>query len=72
MTQFVSSVWGTTARGTNTAGYAWGHKPPTGAGTSLPVLGVLGTTARVPAQAVRTCAKAAEKVRTEPQEIPRG
>ncbi|MFJ6248510.1 MULTISPECIES: hypothetical protein [unclassified Streptomyces] len=72
MTQFVSSVWGTTARGTNTAGYAWGHKPPTGAGTSLPVLGVLGTTARVPAQAVRTCAEAAEKVRTEPRGIPRG
>ncbi|MFG3041269.1 RNase A-like domain-containing protein [Streptomyces sp. NPDC048330] len=65
MLQFVSSVWGTTAWGTNTAGYEWGHKPPTGAGTSLPVFGVLSTTAQILAQAIRTYAEAAEKVRTE-------
>ncbi|MFB8079000.1 RNase A-like domain-containing protein [Streptomyces sp. NPDC056013] len=69
MLQFVSSVWGTTAWGKNTAGYEWGHKPPTGAGTSLPVFGVLSTTAQILAQAVRTYAEAAEKVRTELREI---
>ncbi|MFE6062878.1 RNase A-like domain-containing protein [Streptomyces sp. NPDC056431] len=69
MLQFVSSVWGTTAWGKNTAGYEWGHKPPTGAGTSLPVFGVLSTTAQILAQAIRTYAEAAEKVRTELREI---
>ncbi|MFG2902303.1 RNase A-like domain-containing protein [Streptomyces zaomyceticus] len=69
MLQFVSSVWGTTAWGKNTAGYEWGHEPPTGAGTSLPVFGVLSTTAQILAQAIRTYAEAAEKVRTELREI---
>ncbi|MEV7565989.1 RNase A-like domain-containing protein [Streptomyces tanashiensis] len=69
MLQFVSSVWGTKAWGKNTAGYEWGHKPPTGAGTSLPVFGVLSTTAQILAQAIRTYAEAAEKVRTELREI---
>ncbi|MFF9194433.1 RNase A-like domain-containing protein [Streptomyces sp. NPDC014779] len=69
MLQFVSSLWGTTAWGKNTAGYEWGHKPPTGAGTSLPVFGVLSTTAQMLAQAIRSYAEAAEKVRTELREI---
>ncbi|MEU7701093.1 RNase A-like domain-containing protein [Streptomyces sp. NPDC039028] len=69
MLQFVSSVWGTTAWGKNTAGYEWGHKPPSGAGTSLPVFGVLSTTAQILAQALRTYAEAAEKVRTELRDI---
>ncbi|MFG2640556.1 RNase A-like domain-containing protein [Streptomyces sp. NPDC048370] len=69
MLQFVSSLWGTTAWGKNTAGYEWAHKPPTGAGTSLPVFGVLSTTAQVLAQAIRSYAEAAEKVRTELREI---
>ncbi|WMX44067.1 RNase A-like domain-containing protein [Streptomyces roseicoloratus] len=65
MHQFVSSLWGTTAWGKNTAGYEWGHKPPTGAGTSLPAFAVLSTTAQMLAQAIRSYAEAAEKVRTE-------
>ncbi|MEW1699723.1 RNase A-like domain-containing protein [Streptomyces sp. NPDC091278] len=65
MLQFVSSLWGTTAWGKNTSGYAWGHEPPTGAGTSHPVFGVLSTTAQILAQAIRSYAEAAEKVRTE-------
>ncbi|MFF2567030.1 RNase A-like domain-containing protein [Streptomyces sp. NPDC058084] len=69
MLQFVSSVWGTKAWGKNTAGYEWGHKPPTGAGSSLPVFAVLGTTAQMLAQAVRSYAEAAQKVRTELREI---
>lgn len=69
MLQFVSSLWGTTAWGKNTAGYEWAHKPQTGAGTSLPVFGVLSTTAQILAQAVRSYAEAAEKVRTELREI---
>ncbi|MEU7011629.1 RNase A-like domain-containing protein [Streptomyces sp. NPDC046332] len=69
MLQFVSSVWGTTAWGKSTAGYEWAHKPPTGAGTSLPVFGVLSTTAQILAQAIRSYAEAAEKVRTELREI---
>ncbi|MEV6394449.1 RNase A-like domain-containing protein [Streptomyces sp. NPDC051907] len=69
MLQFVSSVWGTTAWGKNTAGYEWGHKPPTGAGTSRPVFAVLSTTAQILAQALRSYAEAAQKVRTELREI---
>ncbi|MEF9886573.1 RNase A-like domain-containing protein [Streptomyces sp. P9-A4] len=69
MLQFVSSLWGTKAWGKNTAGYEWGHKPPTGAGTSLPVFGVLSTTAQILAQAIRSYAEAAEKVRTELRQI---
>ncbi|MFE3068411.1 RNase A-like domain-containing protein [Streptomyces sp. NPDC059247] len=65
MLQFVSSLWGTTAWGKDTAGYAWRHDPPTGAGTSLPVFGVLSTTAQILAQAIRSYAEAAEKVRGE-------
>ncbi|MFJ9428318.1 RNase A-like domain-containing protein [Streptomyces sp. NPDC101490] len=65
MLQFVSSLWGTTAWGQNTSGYAWAHTPPTGAGTSLPVFGVLSTTAQMLAQTIRSYAEAAEKVRTE-------
>ncbi|MFG2292885.1 RNase A-like domain-containing protein [Streptomyces sp. NPDC048603] len=69
MLEFVSSVWGTKAWGKNTAGYEWGHKPPTGAGSSLPVFGVLSTTSQTLAQAVRSYAEAAQKVRTELREI---
>ncbi|MEV6078140.1 RNase A-like domain-containing protein [Streptomyces sp. NPDC052069] len=69
MLQFVSSVWGTKAWGKNTAGYEWRHDPPTGAGTSLPVFGVLSTTAQILAQVIRSYAEAAQKVRTELREI---
>ncbi|MEU8617598.1 RNase A-like domain-containing protein [Streptomyces sp. NPDC048623] len=69
MLQFVSSLWGTTAWGKSTAGYEWGHKPQTGAGTSLPVFGVLSTTAQMLAEAIRSYAEAAQKVRTELREI---
>ncbi|MFF5973317.1 RNase A-like domain-containing protein [Streptomyces sp. NPDC012769] len=69
MLEFVSSLWGTKAWGKNTAGYEWGHKPATGAGTSLPVFAVLSTTAQMLAQALRSYAEAAEKVRTELREI---
>ncbi|MFC9593698.1 RNase A-like domain-containing protein [Streptomyces sp. NPDC056944] len=69
MLQFVSSLWGTTAWGKNTAGYEWGHTPPTGAGSSLPVFAVLSTTAQMLAQALRSYAEAAEKVRSELRHI---
>ncbi|MET9949959.1 RNase A-like domain-containing protein [Streptomyces sp. NPDC006339] len=69
MLEFVSSLWGTKAWGKNTAGYEWAHKPATGAGTSLPVFAVLSTTAQMLAQALRSYAEAAEKVRTELREI---
>ncbi|MER5964601.1 RNase A-like domain-containing protein [Streptomyces sp. NPDC002057] len=65
MLQFVSSLWGSTAWGKNTVGYEWRHDPPTGAGTSLPVFAVLSTTGQMLAQALRSYAEAAEKVRTE-------
>ncbi|MCX5394127.1 RNase A-like domain-containing protein [Streptomyces sp. NBC_00094] len=74
MLQFVSSLWGTTAWGKSTAGgsgmrYEWGHKPPTGPGTSRPVFAVLSTTGQMLAQALRSYAEAAEAVRTELRRI---
>ncbi|MFJ3905992.1 RNase A-like domain-containing protein [Streptomyces sp. NPDC090025] len=69
MRQFVSSLWGTTAWGKNTVGLEWGHKPPTGPGTSMPVFAVLSTTAQLLAQYLREYAEAAEAVRRALREI---
>ncbi|MGW7305767.1 RNase A-like domain-containing protein [Streptomyces sp. NPDC054835] len=65
MRQFVSSLWGTTAWGKRTADYEWAHKPPTGPGTSLPVFGVLSTTAEKLAEVTRIYAEAAQRVRAD-------
>ncbi|MEU3772225.1 RNase A-like domain-containing protein [Streptomyces sp. NPDC032472] len=66
MRQFVSSLWGTTAWGTSTAGYQWKHDTAGGQGTgSHPVMSVLFDTTQEVSKAMRAFAESAEKMRNE-------
>ncbi|MFF2061955.1 RNase A-like domain-containing protein [Streptomyces sp. NPDC058200] len=66
MRQFTSSLWGTTAWGTSTAGYEWKHDNAGGQGTgSHPVMSVLWDTTQEVSQTMRAYAEAAEKMRRE-------
>ncbi|MFB7374703.1 RNase A-like domain-containing protein [Streptomyces sp. NPDC056222] len=66
MRQFTSSLWGTTAWGTSTAGYEWKHDTAGGQGTgSHPVLSVLFDTTQEVSQAMRAFAEAASTMRSE-------
>ncbi|GAA2815240.1 RNase A-like domain-containing protein [Streptomyces showdoensis] len=70
MRTFTSSLWGTTAWGTSTAGYEWKHDSGgagTSAGTSAshPVMSVLFDTTQEVSQALRAFAVAASKMRHE-------
>ncbi|MCJ0868953.1 RNase A-like domain-containing protein [Streptomyces sp. AP-93] len=66
MRQFVSSLWGTTAWGTSTAGYQWKHDAAGGQGSgSHPVMSVLFDTTQEVSKAMRTFAESAEKMRHE-------
>ncbi|MFJ6855448.1 RNase A-like domain-containing protein [Streptomyces sp. NPDC091271] len=66
MRQFTSSLWGTTAWGTSTAGYEWKHDTVGGQGAgSLPVMAVLRDTTQEVSKSMRAYAEAAEKMHRE-------
>ncbi|MCM2390012.1 RNase A-like domain-containing protein [Streptomyces albipurpureus] len=66
MRQFTSSLWGTTAWGTSTAGYEWKHDSAGGQGTgSHPVMSVLWDTTQEVSQIMRAYAEAASEMREE-------
>lgn len=66
MRQFASSLWGTTAWGTSTAGYKWKHDSAGGQGAgSHPVMSVLWDTTQEVSQIMRAYAEAGEKVGRE-------
>lgn len=66
MRQFASSLWGTTAWGTSTAGYEWKHDSAGGQGAgSHPVMSVLWDTTQEVSQIMRAYAEAGEKMGRE-------
>ncbi|MDF6019221.1 RNase A-like domain-containing protein [Streptomyces sp. JH34] len=66
MRQFTSSLWGTTAWGTSTAGYEWKHDSAGGQGTGTrPAMSVLWDTTQEVSQIMRAYAEAGEKMDRE-------